>query len=185
MSRKDTYDKILESIINSVSYIRKVDNEEEMADAYVDTYMTEQQRTRDKKITQLLEAYVIAYEEKSKSNKWYKRILFICNCFILMAFAIIFLKFICKIDFSGNPIAVTSLVEIVSVCITFLALIVGVLKIITKYVFPEKEDEYITRIVEIIQNNDLENKKENIRAQVEKVKSTEDTGVNIEIIDEL
>ena len=53
-----------------------------------------------------------------------------------------------------------------SVCLTFLTLIVGILKIITKYVFPVNDEEYITRIVELIQNNDLENKKENIRAKV-------------------
>lgn len=34
-----------------------------------------------------------------------------------------------------------------------------------KVVFPENEEEYITRIVEIIQNNDLEHKKENIRVK--------------------
>ena len=39
------------------------------------------------------------------------------------------------------------------------------LQTITKYIFPENEEEYITRIVEMIQNNDLENKKENIRVQ--------------------
>lgn len=57
-------------------------------------------------------------------------------------------------------------------CITFLTLIVGVLTIITKYVFPENEEEYITRIVEIIQRNDLENKKENIKvkADIQKAK---------------
>lgn len=55
----------------------------------------------------------------------------------------------------------------------------GILQTITKYVFQEKEEEYITRIVEIIQNNDLENKKENIRAQIsqaidsEKIKITQ------------
>ncbi len=30
---------------------------------------------------------------------------------------------------------------------------------ITKYIFPVNDEEYITRIVELIQNNDLENKK--------------------------
>lgn len=40
------------------------------------------------------------------------------------------------------------------------------MKIITKYVFPVNDEEYITRIVEIIQNNDLENKKENIRIRI-------------------
>lgn len=55
------------------------------------------------------------------------------------------------------------ILKILPICITFITLIIGTLKIIVKYVFPEKEEEYITKIVEIIQNNDLEHKKENIR----------------------
>ena len=58
-----------------------------------------------------------------------------------------------------------NVVQIISVCVTFLGLIIGLLQTITKYIFPENEEEYITRIVEMIQNNDLENKKENIRVQ--------------------
>ena len=64
--------------------------------------------------------------------------------------------------------------QLISVCITFLTLIVSILKIITKYVFPKKEEEYITRIVEIIQNNDLENKKENINVKTKISKDTKE-----------
>lgn len=48
------------------------------------------------------------------------------------------------------------------------------LKIITKDVFPVNDEEHITRIVELIQNNDLENKKENIRVRIASVESKED-----------
>ena len=61
--------------------------------------------------------------------------------------------------------SIANVVQIISVCVTFLGLIIGLLQTITKYIFPENEEEYITRIVEMIQNNDLENKKENIRVQ--------------------
>lgn len=37
-------------------------------------------------------------------------------------------------------------------------------KIITKYVFPQNEEEYITHIVKSIQDNDLKNKKANIKS---------------------
>ena len=60
----------------------------------------------------------------------------------------------------------------IAVCITFLSSVIGILTIITKYVFPEKEEEYITRIVEIIQTNDLENKRENIKAQASAAKKS-------------
>lgn len=59
---------------------------------------------------------------------------------------------------------VNNVVSLITVCITYLSLVIGILKIITKYVFPQKEEEYITRIVEMIQQNDLKNKKANIKS---------------------
>jgi H+/Cl- antiporter ClcA len=70
-----------------------------------------------------------------------------------------------KVSCTDGETSIKAVIQLISVCVTFLTLIISILKIITKYVFPEKEEEYITRIVEIIQNNDLENKKENIRVK--------------------
>ncbi len=77
-----------------------------------------------------------------------------------------FIVFIRNVDFNGEANSIPEVIQFISVCVTFLGLIVGLLQIITKYVFPENEEEYITRIVELIQNNDLENKKENIKVHV-------------------
>ena len=46
---------------------------------------------------------------------------------------------------------------------SFISLVIGLLTIITKYFFPESDEQYITKIVETIQQNDLENKKENAK----------------------
>ncbi|MBR2949948.1 MAG: hypothetical protein IKC46_08805 [Lachnospiraceae bacterium] len=181
----NTYDKVLDSIIDSVQFIKRVDNDKEMADAYVDSYMTKQQRLRDKRVTELLELYVSGYKYKNQSNKWYKGLLLLCSCSILIAFTVVFIILIFNMDFSNDAVSVTSMVEVISVCITFLSLIVGILTIIVKYVFPENEEEYITRIVEIIQNNDLENKKENIRAQTKSLQEDEEKKKIIEAIKEL
>lgn len=167
------YERIIKSITDSVQFIKKVDNDKEISDAYIDNYTTKQQRLRDKKVTELLGLYVSEYKYKNESNKWYKGILLGCSCLILLAFSVVFIMLILKMDFTDNSISITSMVEVISVCITFLSLIVGILTIIAKYVFPENEEEYITRIVEIIQNNDLENKKENIRAQLDILKERE------------
>lgn len=152
--------------MDSVEYIQKVNNDKDMNKAYIDEYTTRQQRLRDKQITELLEHYVNGYRYKNKSNKWYKGMLVGLCSIILLSFSIVFLIFICKVKFLDGNDSLGDIVKLISVCITFLALFVNILQTITKYVFPENEEEYITRIVEIIQNNDLENKKENIRAQV-------------------
>lgn len=52
-----------------------------------------------------------------------------------------------------------SLVGLIVALISFVSLFIGILKIITEYIFPKNEEQYITKIVELIQTNDLENKK--------------------------
>lgn len=176
------YAKVLESILDSVYHINKVDNDNDVSDAYRDSYMTEQQRIRDKKVTELLEQYVAEYEFKNKNNKWYKNILFGTSMLLLLIICGVFLKLISGIDFNAEDVSVEAMVQVISVCVTFLTLIVGILTIITKNVFPENEQEYITRIVEIIQNNDLENKKQNIKVHLATKEKAEDEAVDIELM---
>lgn len=163
MDNEELYKRIYVEISNSLRNIVSVNNDQEMNKPYVDVYTTNQQRMRDEKITELLNQYVDSYKYKNKSNRWYKGILFALCIVILITFSISFIIWMFKIGNSSK--SVEDVIRLVSVCITFLTLVVGMLKIITQYVFPEKEEEYITRIVEIIQNNDLENKKENIRVK--------------------
>ncbi|MBO5088914.1 MAG: hypothetical protein J6C01_09585 [Lachnospiraceae bacterium] len=184
MANENNFKKTLQLIFDSVDYIKKVNSDDEMNDAYVDSFTTKEQRLRDKKVTELLELYVSGYKYKNNSNKWYKGILLGVSCLILLAFSIVFMVLMFKMDFD-NDVKVASVVQLISICVTFLTLIVGILTIITKYVFPENEEEYITRIVEIIQNNDLENKKENIRAQLKNLEDSVDSPSDVKMIDEL
>lgn len=164
-NKRKNYQSTFSQIRESLEFIRAVDNDREMNSPYIDEYTTREQRQRDKKITELLSQYVEAYRYKNKSNKWYKGLLFGLCSIILLSFSVVFVILIFKIDFSNSQPSTESIIQLISVCVTFLTLIIGIIKIITKYVFPEKEEEYITRIVEIIQKNDLKNKKENIRAK--------------------
>lgn len=82
---------------------------------------------------------------------------------MLLAFsvALLYLLHCCVKQFS--VIEISELITLFSLCITFLTSILGLFKIITKFCFPENDEEYITKIVEAIQKNDLENKKENMK----------------------
>lgn len=175
MKQENVFLNELDSISDSLTFFHPVDNDNDINKAYVDTYATRQQKSRDRKITELLSTYVETYNYKSKSNKWYKGILFFICVGILVAFCISFIVFISNVDFNGEANSIPDVIQLISVCVTFLGLIVGLLQTITKYVFPENEEEYITRIVELIQNNDLENKKENIKVQG-KVYNSENIG---------
>lgn len=68
-----------------------------------------------------------------------------------------------KVLNTDSEIQVQEVVAFVTACISFISLIISLLTIITKYFFPENDEQYITTIVEAIQKNDLENKRENAR----------------------
>lgn len=112
-----------------------------------------------------MKCYVDTYENKTKNNKIYKCVLFWLCVITLSVFSIAFLSAICFIFIDKKDEQISDyLVTMLPICITYLTLVISILKIIVKYIFPEKEEEYITKIVEIIEKNDLENKKENIKS---------------------
>lgn len=155
----------LKLILDGVSAVDKIEDDVDMENPYIDEYTTTEQRKRDMQVTKLLETYVKEYQYKHKSNKIYKMVLFGANIFILLGFSIAFIIALFVLLGSDKTQTVEYIVELISVCVTFIALIVGILKIVARYVFPKNEEEYITKIVRIIQNNDLKNKQENIRVK--------------------
>ncbi len=149
-----------EDYINNLDFDSFVTIKEssDLESSFDDIYTTRQQKIRDKYISKLLKHYVTSYRFKVKSNKWYKGILFGFSLFLLLVFSFAFAVLL-YVNFTDE---VNKSTELISICVTFLSLIISVLLVITKYVFPPEEEQYITKIVEIIQNNDLENKRENI-----------------------
>lgn len=134
---------------------------------FTDKYATAEQKKRDQEITKLLKSYTDNYIAKSKSNRTYKFIIFITSIGILIIFFIMFLSLLYKfknVNIANNNDIVNNIISLITVCITFLTLVIGILKIITRYVFPQNEEDYITQIVNSIQDNDLANKKANIKS---------------------
>lgn len=125
-------------------------------------YFTDSQRDRDRQITILLKQFVLNYENKVNGNKTFKKVLFyFCLAFITI-FGLGILGSI--IILSIKNITITEIVPFVSACATLIAVPIGIFKIIVSYTFPSKEEQHIADIVQLIQNNDLENKKINIKA---------------------
>ncbi len=138
------------------------------ADSYAalgrDPFQTEQQRRRDKEITSLLKEYVKYYRIKALSGRKYRAVLFWGCAFItfvlLMACVFAIVWWTVKQDKDINDI-----IALVTACATLIGAVIGILKIITAYVFPGDDEKYVTGIVESIQKNDLENKKANMDAE--------------------
>ncbi|WP_325214495.1 hypothetical protein [Oscillibacter sp.] len=144
-----------------VSPFQKVKNEREMY--FEDRLLTREQKTRDALITKLLRSYVYAYEKKV----WHSvicRYLILAPCMgIIVSFAWALGVFFRQLTGAPAGIEMTEMVSFVTACVSFLGLVVSVLLIITKYFFPENDEQYITQIVKSIQENDLANKRENAK----------------------
>lgn len=143
------------------------DKDFEKTDSYTelirDPFQTDQQRRRDLEITSLLKEYVKYYRIKSHSGKRYRAVLFwgcVSITFLLLT-ACIFSIVWWTVQKNKN---VNDVIALVTACATLISAVIGILKIITAYVFPREDEKYVTGIVESIQKNDLENKKANIGA---------------------
>ena len=137
--------------------------EEDLTLEFQDALVTAQQKHRDRLVTDLLAAYVESYKTKVKQGKR-SRFFILTTCLLVIVFAIVVLSWLSYYVLCVNSIMdISELIAFVTVCISFISLIIGLLTIITKYFFPENDEQYITKIVEVIQNNDLENKRENAK----------------------
>lgn len=129
---------------------------------FTDNYQTIEQKNRDREITKLLRQYVRSYIEKVETQKEYrKKLLGLCK-FVIISFSLVFLAILLHFSFSNTTVDAAEVGSLISICVTFLVSVLGLAQIITKYCFPENDEEYITKIVETIQANDLQNKLANM-----------------------
>ena len=139
----------------------------EVSLSYNDMFATDEQKKRDKTITGLLSDYALSYKKKVKHSTICRYVILVPCILIIVAFAIVFCCFAWRIFNIKTEIAINDLAAFITACISFVSLIIGLLTIVTKYFFPENDEQYVTTIVESIQKNDLENKRENAKHQSE------------------
>lgn len=140
---------------------------------FKDNFQTQEQKRRDSEITTLLQQYVISYTNKVSMQKGYRLTLLILCASIIGLFAGGFLFIAIYSILRPSKINTQEVISLISVCITFLTSILGLAQIITKYCFPENDEEYITKIVEAIQSNDLQNKLANMNVRENPEKDSE------------
>ncbi len=130
---------------------------------FEDQFLTKEQKARDALITKLLRSYVYAYEKKVRHSVICRYLILVPCMGIIVAFAWALGGFFRQLTGAPAGIEMTEMVSFVTACVSFLGLVVSVLLIITKYFFPENDEQYITQIVKSIQENDLANKRENAK----------------------
>ena len=133
-----------------------------------DKWQTLEQKKRDSKITDLLTAYVDFYQKKAKHSAIFKIIIFvICLLTLLIISGCLIAVTVFLLTIKDKQLG--DFAAIISAYITMAISVMGVFKIVVGYIFPKDDEQYITEIVKAIQQNDLENKKENIRAKHDEI----------------
>ena len=127
-----------------------------------DPFATFEQTKRDSSISDLLCAYTEAYKKKQGKNRIYRDFLFY-SCLTIVVLISISLLVITIVFLCRMPSSISDLVTLITILATFSGSIIGILKVITEYVFPQGDEKYITTIVKAVQQNDLDNKRELIK----------------------
>lgn len=149
-----------DTYINFMNMVRRQKNTiNEDRTTYQEKFATKEQKSRDEVITSILHNYHKNYNNKIKYNKKHKeRIIELCFTLIEITFLIFITSIILVLFCENLRNSIQGIASLLTVCVSLLGLIIGVFKIVTRYIFPEKEEEYITQIVSAIQENDYNTK---------------------------
>lgn len=130
----------------------------------LDDNLTLEQRKRDALITSLLDDYVYNYNKKIDFIHTHREKVIECFSFIIAILLIIFVIVTIAMISRDNQ-NWSNIVGFITAYTSLTGLIVGIAKIMIEYVFPKDDEKYITAIVSSIQNNDLKNKRENVKVK--------------------
>ena len=129
-----------------------------------DNYYPEEQVARDRAITEILRSYGESYRNKIKFQNEHREMLIdLCTAVVTVFVLALLLIFICVMPQIGS-INLEGVAALVTASLALVTSIISVTHIITKFCFPENDDEYIVDIVNSILNNTLETKKEENRS---------------------
>lgn len=157
MKNGNFYSDTYINFMNMVRRQKNIINEDRTT--YQEKFATKEQKSRDEVITSILHNYHKNYNNKIKYNKKHKeRIIELCFTLIEVTFLIFIASIVLMLFCENLRNSIQGIASLLTVCVSLLGLIIGVFKIVTRYIFPEKEEEYITQIVSAIQENDYNTK---------------------------
>lgn len=146
-----------------------------------DDYALDEMRDRSHSVSSILTYYSDSYKNKADFQHKYRRILFWFLSVIILACCIGIYKVSVFVVTSKVAVTTGHLVSLITVLISLVVAIIELVHTIVKYCFPTGDDEYILRIVEAVQVNDLEKLKERNRSDEARSTTNADSkGTNTE-----
>lgn len=125
-------------------------------DQLTDNDLSAHEKLHSQSISNILRDYEISYRNKVIFQKFYRYVLFWGCSGLVGIFAIVIVMTLWYGVIHANVLELEGMATIIAGLISLLVAILQLIHTITKYCFPENDDEYILKIVDSIQKNDLE-----------------------------
>lgn len=131
------------------------------SDSYLkDNFQIEQRKLRTLHITSILQYYKDNYNDKVTFQKFYRKILFWGCSAVIIAFSVAVIAIPGFVIWHHSDLDLAGVAAVITTALSFVFAIIKLMEVITKYCFPENDDEYILKMIQEIQENDLANVKE-------------------------
>lgn len=167
---KSSYIEVLRDLLTS-NFDNKPTKNEEYAEQLLNVHA--QFVKRNGKLTDLLEDFIGQRRERVKTNNFLKKFIF---WFFVGLLAVLTIAVVVFIVCNRNSNSIPSMVSLLSVSVTYLASLIAVFEIMSKYLFPIDEEKDTITMIQAVINNDV---------QVEELMSKAIDKSHIEIIERL
>lgn len=134
----------------SSNYDNKPTKTEEYAKQLVSVH--EEFVKRNEKLTSLLEDYITQRKERVRTNNFLKKFIF---WFFVGMLGLLTITVVCFVASNITINTIPAMVSLISVSATYLASLIGIFQIMSKYLFPVDEEKDTISMIKAVINNDV------------------------------
>lgn len=167
----ETFGTLISSAVENTQSGNSVEGSLLSDEQLTDNYFYEHEKARSQSISLILDHYERAYNQKAIFQNRYRVILFWGCSVIVIAFTFAVLYALIFTIYSASTLNLKGLTGTITAMISLVVSILKLVETITKYCFPENDDQYIIKIVDSVQNTDLKrmmevNRSEEVRGNI-------------------
>lgn len=149
-SDKSSFYDVLSSLLTS-NFDSQPTKNEEYAEQLMNVHA--QFVKRNGSLTELLDDYITQRRNRVKTNNFLKKIIF---WFFIALLGVLTIAVVIFIIYNRNTDSIPSMVSLLSVSVTYLASLIAVFEIMSKYLFPIDEEKDTINMIQTVINNDVQ-----------------------------
>ncbi len=135
----------------SSNYDNKPTKNEEYAKQLVSVH--EEFVKRNEKLTSLLDDYITQRKKRVETNNFLKKFIF---WFFVSMLGVLTITVVLFVAFNITIKTIPAMVSLISVSATYLASLIGIFQIMSKYLFPVDEEKDTISMIKAVINNDVQ-----------------------------